>query len=115
MSARTDGDFLRDMLEHAERAVSFSQGRSRGELDLDYEFCYALQHCIMVIGEAASKVSEATKARLPTVAWHEIIGMRQWIVHRYDRVDNAILWKTATEDIPELIEQILQFLPPEQT
>jgi uncharacterized protein with HEPN domain len=113
MSAKTDADFLRDMLEHAQHAVSFAQGRSPADLDADDEFCFALQHCIMIIGEAASKVSESTKARLPTIAWHEIIGMRQWIVHRYDRVDNSILWKTVAEDIPELIEQILQFLPPE--
>jgi uncharacterized protein with HEPN domain len=52
---------------------------------------------------------------LPTIAWRQIIGMRQWIVHRYDRVDNEVLWKTTLEDLPELIMQILQFLPPEQT
>ena len=115
MSAKTDADLLHDMLKHAEHALSFTQDRTVEDLGNDLEFSFALQHCLMVIGEAASRVSDRTKERLPTIAWREIIGMRQWIVHRYDRVDDMILWKAATEDLEELIQQILQYLPPEQT
>jgi uncharacterized protein with HEPN domain len=69
----------------------------------------------MIIGEAASRISEETQERLHEIPWRQIIGMRQWIVHRYERVDNAILWDTATQNLPTLIAEILNFLPPEQT
>jgi uncharacterized protein with HEPN domain len=115
MSAKTDTDYLLDMLGHAEHAVAFVEGRSYADLASDREFNFALQHCFLVIGEAASHVSEATRCRLPGIAWKQIIGMRQWVVHRYDRVDDKVLWKTVTEDLPDLITKILEFLPPEQT
>ncbi len=115
MSVKTDADYLRDMLHYAERAVAFTEGRSERDLATDDEFSFALLHCFMIIGEAAAKVSEPTRSRTPAIAWKQIIGMRQWVVHRYDRVDDQIVWKTAVENLPDLIARILEFLPPEQT
>ncbi|HMA82951.1 MAG TPA: HepT-like ribonuclease domain-containing protein [Candidatus Thermoplasmatota archaeon] len=38
--------------------------------------------------------------------WKRIIGMRNRLIHGYFDIDLAIVWKTATEDIPPLIEEI---------
>lgn len=115
MPQKADADFLLDMLRFAESAVAIAENHGPDDLKTNREFSFALQHCFMIIGEAASHVSEKTRERLPTIPWPQIIGMRQWVVHRYDRVDDQVLWKTTFEDLPDLIEQILQFLPPEQT
>jgi uncharacterized protein with HEPN domain len=32
--------------------------------------------------------------------------MRDRLIHGYDSVDNDELWKTATEDVPALLEQV---------
>ncbi|MFH1906755.1 MAG: HepT-like ribonuclease domain-containing protein [Chloroflexota bacterium] len=34
-------------------------------------------------------------------------GMRDHLVHAYDLVDWDEVWKTATKDIPDLLEKIL--------
>jgi uncharacterized protein with HEPN domain len=115
MSRKTETDYLRDILHYAEEAVAIVDGRVRADLDQDKSLRYAVQHCFTIIGEASSRVSQTMRDRFPEVPWPEIIGMRNWIVHRYDRIDYDVLWKTTTEDLPDLIEKILDFLPSEQT
>jgi uncharacterized protein with HEPN domain len=40
--------------------------------------------------------------------------MRNFLFHVYFRVDNNILWETATVSIPELLEQLEASLPPDE-
>jgi uncharacterized protein with HEPN domain len=115
MSALTDTDRLRHMLEYAEKALSFAEGRSRAEVDTDPQFRYAVQYAIFVIGEAASRVSDATKVRYPQIPWTPIIRMRNWIGHGYTDLSPDILWKTLHESLPDLINMLLEIIPPGQT
>jgi len=58
-------------------------------------------------------VTAETRALLPTLPWHEIVGMRNRIIHAYDRVNYDVVWDTATLSIPDLIQLLETFLPPE--
>jgi len=115
MSAKTDAERLLDMLHYAEESESLMAGRSRLDLDTDLAFRYAQQYCVLIIGEAASQVSESTRARVPEIPWPAIIGMRNWLVHGYVRINLDTLWTTAERDIPDLASKLLQIIPPEQT
>jgi uncharacterized protein with HEPN domain len=97
---------LRHMLEAAESALSFAQGRQRSDLDSDAMLRYALTYAIQVIGEAASKVSADGRAEVPAIDWPAIVGMRNRLVHAYADVDRAILWTTIVSDLPTLLEQL---------
>jgi uncharacterized protein with HEPN domain len=66
----------------------------------------ALAYRFQVIGEAASQISHAFRAQHPEVPWARIVGMRHRIVHDYLNVNYKILWRTAKEDIPVLIEHM---------
>jgi uncharacterized protein with HEPN domain len=70
-------------------------------------------HLIQIVGEAATRVSPATRAAHPEVPWERITGMRHRIVHDYVRIDADIVWETAMHRLPELIAQLLEFIPPE--
>ncbi len=41
--------------------------------------------------------------------------MRNWLVHGYMRISAKTVWETATLNLPKLMDEILAFLPPEQT
>ncbi len=56
-----DEALLRDMLDHARRAVAAVAAKERSSLDTDFVLAAALERFIEVIGEAASKVSSGTK------------------------------------------------------
>jgi uncharacterized protein with HEPN domain len=101
-----DEVLLRDMLDHATRAVAAVGGRNRSDLDQDHVLAAALERFVEVVSEAASKVSESTVESAPRIAWREIVGMRNRLIHGYASVDHDIVWDVVTSDMPELIAEI---------
>ena len=101
---------LRDMLDHARRAVEAVAERDRSDLDSDLILAAALERFIEVIGEAASKVSPSTRASSPEIPWKEIIGMRNRLVHGYAAVDHDIVWNVVSADLLEMIDALERIL-----
>jgi len=99
------------MIDAAEAARSFIDGRERSSLDEDRMLLFALVRAIEIIGEAASRVTSETRCAAPVVPWMAIIGMRNRLVHAYFDIDRDILWKTVTEEIPDLIPLLAASLP----
>ncbi len=50
------------------------------------------------------------KQNQPTIPWREKSGMRDKLVHDYSGLNLTIVWKTATEDLPEIEPLILELL-----
>lgn len=63
----------------------------------------ALRLLNQIVGEAASRVSQAKRQAIRDVPWREIIGMRHRLVHGYAGIDTTIIWEVATEHIPARI------------
>jgi uncharacterized protein with HEPN domain len=108
--ADSDAAFLWDMLETAREALDYV-ARVRLETYLsDRMRQRALERTIEVLGEAASRVSDAGRRSLPGVDWRRIVGQRIVLAHRYTKVDHALLHKTTLESVPPLIEQLQALL-----
>ena len=75
---------------------------------------YAVSHALQIIGEAAARVSDDTRNSVLDVPWTQLIGLRNWLVHDYGRIDRDILWNTLQADIPSLITQLERLVPPDQ-
>ncbi len=82
-------------------ALRFSAGRSRADLDHDEMLLFALVRAIEIVGEAATKVSDATRSDV-AIPWPAVIGMRNRLVHAYFDIDRNILWATVTQSLPLL-------------
>lgn len=63
----------------------------------------ALTRLVEIVGESANRVSQAGQSAFPSVPWKQIIGMRNRLIHGYDKVDVEILWRTLGEDFPVLV------------
>lgn len=61
---------------------------------------------VEIIGEAAARVSEQTREAYPDVAWADIIGMRNRLVHAYFDWNRDIIWQTVQRSLPELVTQL---------
>jgi uncharacterized protein with HEPN domain len=57
---------------------------------------FALTRAVEIVGETASKVTEAGRAELPVVPWPQIVGMRNRLIHAYFDINRDILWDTVT-------------------
>ena len=95
---------MRHMLDTSRHAVTFAEGRSRIDLDRDYMLMFALVRAVEVIGEAASRTSPDFRARFEDIPWHQIIGMRNRLIHGYDDINLDTLWETVTIALPPLIQ-----------
>ena len=91
------------MLDHAREAVAMAGGRKRTDLDTDRQFNLALVRLLEIIGEAANRVPEIQRSRIPEVPWPQIVGLRNRLIHGYDEVDFDILWQIVSSDLPKLI------------
>ena len=105
-----DEALLRDMLAHARLAVLAVADKERAHLDSDLILAAALGRFIEVIGEAASKVSELTRASAPQIPWREIVGMRNRLVHGYASVDHDIVWDVVSGDLAEVMDALQELL-----
>ena len=94
---------LQHMIEAADSAVQFIAGRQRADLDADRMLLFALARAIEIIGEAASKLSDETRAAETAIPWKAIIGMRNRLVHAYFQIDPEVVWKTVTQELPALL------------
>ena len=103
---------VKHMIEAADEAISFAQGRNRGDLNKDRMLTVALMREIEVVGEAASKISEDFKRLHPEIPWALIIGMRNKLIHAYFDINLDILWRTVTVNLPLLKEQLDTILEP---
>jgi uncharacterized protein with HEPN domain len=68
---------------------------------------------IIIIGEAANRLSRDIQQRHPEVPWGDIIGMRHRLVHGYDRVKWDRVWDTVVNDLPRLKASVGPLIPEE--
>ena len=65
---------------------------------------------MLLLGEIASALPDDLRDRYPDVAWRQIRAFRNLAVHRYFRVDWAVVWKIAQDEPPVLEEQVLAII-----
>ena len=108
---KNDTVYVRHMLDAAEEARRFSEGKSREDLTGDRELTLALVKTIEIIGEAANKISLEYRNTNPQIPWRSIIGMRNRLIHAYFDINLDILWQTVADDLPPLIEALSKIIP----
>jgi len=100
---KADAVRLRHMREAAAYGREMTVSHTRADLDGNVMLRMALTHCLEILGEAASKVTPETRARLSSIPFAQIAAMRHRLIHAYFDVDLDIVWTTVAEDLPPLL------------
>jgi len=82
---------IRHMLDHAKEAVNLLAGKEKAALASDRVLQLALVRLVEIVGEAASRLAVEDQSRYPSIAWREIVGMRNRLAHGYDAIDLNVL------------------------
>jgi uncharacterized protein with HEPN domain len=65
---------------------------------------------LIAVGEEVKKIDRQTSGILlqkyPQIPWSDIMGMRDFLAHRYFEVDPEQLFNTCQQNIPQLIEVV---------
>jgi len=107
---KDDNLYLRQILDAIERITSYtSSGADFFRQDLKTQD--AVIRNLQIIGEAAKRVSAATRDSHPAVPWKDIAGMRDRVVHDYFGISLDIVWDVVANHLPPLRSKILEILP----
>ncbi len=106
---RDDNERLRDIQEAIERIERYAaQGRESFEQN-ELIQTWILHH-LQILCEAARTISVEFKQQHPEVAWPQIAGMRNILVHHYFGIDLAIVWAVVERELPVLKQQLADLL-----
>lgn len=68
----------------------------------DQEKQDAVLRRLELLGEAAKRVPLDARALEPKIPWKQIAGLRDVLIHDYDRVDLELVWNVIINDLPAL-------------
>jgi uncharacterized protein with HEPN domain len=106
-----DISFLWDILEAAKDIRDFVRETTLKEFTSDKKTRYAVERQLLVIGEAAKRVSESYKRKHNDIPWKRMVGLRNILAHEYGEVLVERIWLIAAENIPPLIEILTPLVP----
>ncbi len=101
-----DQDAIVDIVESMRRISEYVSETEKEVFLQDHRTQDAVIRRFEIIGEAAKRLSKSFRDRHSDLPWNEMAGMRDRVIHGYDSVDLEIVWRTATEQLPELTIQI---------
>jgi uncharacterized protein with HEPN domain len=103
---RDEKSYLYDILMASRRIVRFLDGLTETAFEASELHQSAVARELMLIGEAARFVSQETRDLHPDIKWSAMAGMRNWLAHAYTVINWKIVWETARDDIPRLIDSL---------
>lgn len=91
------------------QALNYVHGMSQSSFDLDHKTQDAVIMKLLVIGELATKVMAEDAAfveKYAFIPWVQMKGMRNRMAHGYFELDQAVVWDTVKNALPDLIAQL---------
>jgi uncharacterized protein with HEPN domain len=107
-----DDAVLMDLARAARLAQEFVQGMDRATFLADVKTQSAVLHQLLVLGEAAKRLSQTFRDTHAQIPWPLVTGMRDKLIHHYDAVDLNVVWDTIQKDLPPLLAFATPLLPP---
>jgi uncharacterized protein with HEPN domain len=97
-----DHSRLNDILDAIRSVERFVEGMDAQTYAHDERTQAAVERKLLIISEAAIRLSDKAEMLCPTVPWRDIRGIGNWLRHAYDRIDPQTIWNTIQDDLPPL-------------
>lgn len=110
MSERNSKLLLEDILESAEKIISYTHELTYEGFIADSKTIDAVVRNFEIIGEAANRLPDKIKDNSEEVDWHKIRGLRNRIVHNYFGINYFIIWSIKEDYLDVFITQIKRIL-----
>jgi uncharacterized protein with HEPN domain len=110
---RTDEEYLRDMLSACDAIQMFSAGLGRADFAAIDSVSSSILWKLMIIGEAATRISDELKSRHTEIEWNAMKGFRNVLVHAYFKINPDLVWDAIKNRIDPLETAIREILDTE--
>lgn len=105
---------LLDIYQSAQIITAYVEGLSEPDFSRTLVLQDAVVRRLLIVGEAAGRVSEESCNSLPDIEWAKIRGLRNRLVHEYDNISLEVIWNITQTEIPELVEKLRLLVPIEE-
>jgi uncharacterized protein with HEPN domain len=93
---------LRDMLETIDSVAEMMADVDLEGYRRDYMLRRAIERCVEIVSEASRSIPDELKSKFPDQPWPEIAAIGNLLRHKYERIDDLIMWKIPTQSFPSL-------------
>ena len=105
------GTLLDDIRGCVERIQEFTANQTLAKYSADELVRSAVERQFTIIGEAAVRLRNVAPDILARIDNHyAIIRFRNILVHGYEEIDDAIVWRTIQSDLPLLKQQVSEMI-----
>ncbi len=106
-----DEAVLLDIARFCQEIIDLTAGMDRDAFIGDRTKQLAVLYEIAVLGEAVKRLSMEFREAHPEISWKEIAGMRDKVIHQYDRIKVSVVWQSVNLDVPQLLQKLETLLP----
>jgi uncharacterized protein with HEPN domain len=100
-----------DMVLACRRIARFLTGVDEPTFLASEEKHWAVVSQLSIVGESVRRLSTPFRDARPHVPWRQIAGMRDRLIHGYDKINWSLVWLTATQEVPKLLAELEPLIP----
>ena len=97
---------VKKILTNINKILDYCDGVSEKEFMGDMKLVDACALNLIQIGELAKAIDSDFEETHSEIAWHQIRGLRNKIVHDYEGLNLIRIWAVVSEDLPDLKQRL---------
>lgn len=94
------------MIELVEKISGYCVGKKYSDFVENDMLVEACVFNLSQLGEMSHKISDEVVNLHPEIAWNELYGLRNRIVHDYEGTNPKLVWEIIADDLPVLKKQL---------
>jgi uncharacterized protein with HEPN domain len=95
--------YLEDIIIAADDVREFVGDLKRDAFLKDKKTIAATTRCFEIIGEAVKQLPQEWRDTESEIPWRSIAGLRDMLAHGYFKVDDSVIWDSASVHLPNLV------------
>jgi uncharacterized protein with HEPN domain len=108
MSKREVSILIDDIISAIVKINRYTKGMSYNDFIDDPKTVDAVVRNLEIVGEAANRIPKSFQENHDQIEWHQIIGLRNRVIHDYFGIDYEIIWQVITDDIKKFKKNLLE-------
>ena len=106
-NVKNDKYYIEKVKENIEVIIKYTKDKTYDDFSSDSFLVDATMFRLIQMVENINQISDEYKERHSKIAWKQIIGFRNKIVHDYGKTDYSVVYEIISSDIYRLKDELL--------
>ncbi|HHT38041.1 MAG TPA: DUF86 domain-containing protein [Mollicutes bacterium] len=104
--AKDDKYYLEKVITDIKYLIRVTKDVSKEELEDNETLLDSVMFRFIQISENLKRVSDDLRENNPNIPWHQVIGLRNKIVHKYGKIDLTIIYDVLKHNLDNLYKEL---------